>query len=80
MGGGNDQGSVLSSKIDDEIDKILTEQYERGMNIITENREVLDAIANTLIEKEKIDGNALLKLIGDINPDLVPKGAVEKVE
>jgi len=60
MGGGNDQGSILSSKIDDAIDQILTEQYERGMNIITENREVLDAIANTLIEKEKIDGNALL--------------------
>jgi len=70
----------LSSKIDDAIDSILTEQYERGMEIITTNRDVLDAIANTLIEKEKIDGNALLKLIGDMKPELVPKGAKEKVE
>jgi ATP-dependent Zn protease len=38
------------------------------MNLITENREVLDAIAKTLIEKEKINGLELLKLINDIKP------------
>lgn len=47
---------------------------------MTTNKDVLDAIAKTLIEKEKIDGNALLELIKDIRPELVPKGAVEKVE
>ena len=38
------------------------------MNLITENREVLDVIAKTLIEKEKINGLELLKLINDIKP------------
>lgn len=49
------------------------------MQIITENKDVLDQIAKTLIEKEKIDGGQLLTLIEDLRPQLVPKGAKEKV-
>jgi ATP-dependent Zn protease len=50
------------------------------MDIITENKDILDSIAKTLIEKEKIDGKELLQLIAEIRPELVPKGAAEKVE
>ena len=45
-----------------------------------ENQEVLDKIANTLIEKEKIDGIELLTVIKDLKPDLVPKGAFEAID
>jgi cell division protease FtsH len=62
----------LKKKVDDEVDKILTQQYQRGMKLITENREVLDVIAKTLIEKEKINGLELLKIINDLKPELVP--------
>lgn len=31
MGGGSSDGPILQNKIDDEIDRILNEQYERGM-------------------------------------------------
>lgn len=32
MGNGSfDQGDILQQKVDDEIDRILREQYERGM-------------------------------------------------
>ena len=30
-GGGSGDGPILQNKIDDEIDRILNEQYERGM-------------------------------------------------
>ena len=56
MMGGASEGADLKNKADAEIDRILAEQYERGMNILTENREVLDAIAKILIEEEKING------------------------
>lgn len=79
MGGGNDQGDILQTRIDDEIDRILKEQYSRGMKIITENKDILDAIAKVLIEKEKIDGKALIDIIGDMKPELVPQGAREKI-
>ena len=79
MGGGNDQGPILQQNIDDEVDRILQAQYDRGMKIILENKEVLDQIAKTLIEKEKIDGGQLLTIIETLKPELVPAGAKEKV-
>ena len=50
------EGSSIKNKADAEIDRILKEQYERGMQLLTTNRNVLDAVAMTLIEKEKISG------------------------
>lgn len=50
------------------MDRILQEQYQRGMKIITENRDILDQIAKTLIEKEKIDGGQLINIIEGIKP------------
>lgn len=79
MGAGGGDGPILQNKIDDEIDRILNEQYERGMKIITENRSILDQIAKTLIEKEKVNGMELLKIIQDIKPELVPEASVEKL-
>lgn len=49
------------------------------MKIITENRSILDQIAKTLIEKEKVNGMELLKIIQDIKPELVPEASVEKL-
>ena len=42
MGGGQDQGPDLQENIDNEVDRILREQYQRGMDIITENKDILD--------------------------------------
>jgi len=49
------------------------------MEIITTNKDILDTIAKTLIEKEKIDGGELLDIIEGIRPELVPEGARETV-
>ena len=46
---------------------------------MTENRPILDQIAKTLVEKEKIDGLELLKIIQDIKPELVPEGSAKKL-
>jgi len=45
MGGGPAESVGLKDKADQEIDRILQEQYDRGMKLLTENREALDAIA-----------------------------------
>lgn len=72
-------GTQLLNLVDEEVDAILNDQYERGMKLITENRDILDKIAKTLIETEKIDGIELLALIEGIRPELVPAGAKAKV-
>ena len=63
MQGGANEGADLKNKADAEIDRILEEQYARGMKLLTDNRDVLDAIAKILIENEKINGKELLKTI-----------------
>ena len=80
MSGMGGEGSDLKGKVDGEIDRILREQYERGMHILTENRNILDAIAKRLIEKEKMAGTELLELIKSFKPELVDMEAMKKVE
>ena len=41
--------------------------------MLIENRDVLDAIANMLVEKEKINGAQMLELIQRIKPQLNKK-------
>lgn len=78
MQGGSD-GTLLLNLVDEEVDAILNDQYARGMKLITENKDILDKIAQTLIENEKIDGSELLNIIEGIRPELVPEGAKAKV-
>lgn len=44
----------IASAIDQEIKRIIDECYAKAKQIITENRDVLNACANLLLEKEKI--------------------------
>lgn len=49
------------------------------MQLLTENRDVLDQIAKILIEKEKINGKELLEVIKSANPNLVSEKALDAV-
>lgn len=80
MSGGPNEGADLKNKADAEIDRILAEQYERGMKLLTDNRDVLDEIAKVLIENEKINGKELLNVIKKVNPSLVSEKAMDAVE
>ncbi|MBP3487755.1 MAG: ATP-dependent zinc metalloprotease FtsH [Roseburia sp.] len=47
-------GEGVATTIDQEIKRIIDECYLKAKEIIAENRDVLDACANLLLEKEKI--------------------------
>ena len=64
-------GEELQRKADAEIDKILEEQYSRALKMLSDNRDVLDQIAVTLLDKEKITGAELLDIVQKVNPDLI---------
>ena len=55
-----------AAKIDAEIARLMKEFYDRAVNIIKENREVLDKIAEYLIEKETITGKEFIKMYREI--------------
>lgn len=55
----------IAAAIDREIKRIMDESFERSKQIVTEHRDLLDKIANALLEKETILGEDFLELIGE---------------
>ncbi len=53
----------MSAKIDAEISKIIDSSYKEAKRILAEKREVLDKVANRLLEIETIDEDEFKRLI-----------------
>ncbi|HVU33751.1 MAG TPA: ATP-dependent zinc metalloprotease FtsH [Opitutaceae bacterium] len=60
--------------IDEEIHRIIEEQYQRAKQIISERRTALEKIAEALLEHETIDGKHVLEILqfGEIRSPIVP--------
>jgi cell division protease FtsH len=56
-------------KIDQEVRKIVSEQYERARNIITENRETMIRLSETLLERESLDGVQIRRIVAGLPLD-----------
>jgi cell division protease FtsH len=75
---GKDYGHVqnysekLAGIIDDEVKSIIDSAYADVLNVLREARELLDALAATLLEKEKIEGNEFEALVQKYMPDIHP--------
>lgn len=68
----NEYSERVSGLIDEEVSKIMNNAFEVARNVLTEKREVLDAIANKLIEVETLEQdeyNEVIKSFG-IQPKL----------
>lgn len=67
LGGAIQDTSQVSPKtaemIDSEIQRIITEQYERAQNYLTENRPALEALTQELLENETLDGSAVTQAL-----------------
>jgi len=65
-------------KIDEQVKKIVTSQYERAKAIIEENRETLIRLAECLLERESLDGVEIRRIVAglplDENPPQVDSG------
>ena len=59
---GGDYSAMTAHLIDKEIRQIIDEQYERALEILKSNRDILAQTAKTLLESEVIDGKELRDL------------------
>jgi len=61
-------------RIDEEIHRIIDEQYERAKKIMSEHRPALDKIAEALLEHETIDGKHVLEILefGEVRSPFLP--------
>ncbi|HHT9104404.1 MAG TPA: ATP-dependent zinc metalloprotease FtsH [Candidatus Wujingus californicus] len=78
LGGGfaakKEHSEETAREIDLEIKKIIDESSERARNILTEKKEILKGMANTLMEKEVIEGDELKKLLEELHKTNGGKG------
>jgi len=52
--------------VDDEVKRLVDEAYARATTIIAEHRELLDRIADALLERETIDREDLDRLVKNL--------------
>ena len=70
-----------AARIDEEVARRMKEYYDRAVNIIKENRDALEKIAEYLIEKETITGKEFIKMYRDIKGLPEPEdGKADKAE
>jgi len=67
-----DYSEATALKIDAEIKRIVTEQYERAARILTERRSVLVGVAEALLEHEVLDAVQLRQLIAGERLEVKP--------
>ena len=59
-------GEDTAGQIDKEVLTIINESYEIAMNMLRENRDVLDHISEYLYEKETITGKEFMKIFREM--------------
>lgn len=88
LGSERNYGETVATIIDEEMHKYLNEAYEDTMNILTENIEVLHAMAKALLEVETIDSRQVENLFKyhsidapeEPAPEVSEEGAAEEAE
>ena len=58
----------MLSKIDEEINKIITEAYNNSKNILIKNKTSLKKVADKLIQKESLDQDEFETIVGKKKP------------
>jgi cell division protease FtsH len=83
MGHMKNYSESTAQQIDDEIHKIVTDNYARTRKILLDNQKKLIEVAETLLEQENMDGKGLRRIVfgeeavADLEPG--PVGAGETV-
>lgn len=77
-------GDDTATEVDHEVMELLHRSYEEAKRLLSENREVMDQIAEFLIEKETITGKEFMKIFRKVKglpePDETEKRMVPRIE
>jgi cell division protease FtsH len=63
-GGGGDYSEATARLIDSEIRRILVEEYDRAIHLLRGERDVLEQLAQLLLEQEVVEREELRELLG----------------
>jgi len=65
-----DYSEATAQKIDEEINNLIKNAYERARSVLNENLDVLHKLAEVLLEKETVLGKELDELIKELRPGI----------
>ena len=72
-----DYSDAVAFEIDQEVRQLIDEAHDVALDILTENRDKLDALAAVLLEKETLDREEVEKFFGDVEKR-APREAEER--
>jgi cell division protease FtsH len=59
-----DYSEATATKIDEEIDRLIEDAFNRSMELLKSHRDHLDRVAALLIEREEIPGSEVISILG----------------
>ena len=76
-----DYSESTAQKIDDEINKLINDAYQRAKDVLLENMDILHKLAENLLEKETVMGKELDELILELRPGIkLPSKSDEDID
>jgi cell division protease FtsH len=76
LGDAVEDNSQISPKtrqvIDAEVQRIVTEQYERAQALLKEHPAALETLARQLLKQETVDGSAVKQVLGNVPAATLP--------
>jgi cell division protease FtsH len=76
-----DYSEATAQKIDEEINRLVKNSYERAKSVLKDNLDILHQLAELLLEKETVMGKELDELIHSLRPGIdLPSRSVEEPE
>jgi cell division protease FtsH len=72
MGSSRDFSDQIAMEIDQEVRRLVTENYERAKRLLTENMVSLKRLAEALLEKEVLDGSDIDHILMQSSSEPVP--------
>ncbi|HEX6982073.1 MAG TPA: ATP-dependent zinc metalloprotease FtsH [Balneolaceae bacterium] len=68
MGNQREYSESTAQQIDEEVQRILSEAFQRALSTIKEHRDVLDKLADRLLEKEEVSGRVVMQWLNGEEP------------
>ncbi|MBC7723882.1 MAG: ATP-dependent zinc metalloprotease FtsH, partial [Burkholderiaceae bacterium] len=66
MGGSRDYSERLSEQVDAEVRALIENAHDEAWQVLNENRDILDALALELLEKETLDQTQLKEIFAEV--------------
>ncbi len=64
-----DYSEKIAEEIDEEVRNLVTGAYEESKKLLSDNYDILDTFAKSLLEKETMDGHDMDELIKGLKGD-----------